>query len=68
MINFVDRTYITDNGLFKILDKGNYWQVIYSNEIFKNSPFIMPTTFSKEFSYSEVLHSEELEKFLSIFK
>jgi len=41
------------------------YQVIYHNNLFKNSPFICPTTFSTEFSYSELVNSSEIKKFVS---
>lgn len=41
------------------------YQVIYHNNLFKNSPFTCPITFSTEFSYSEIVNSSEIIKFVS---
>lgn len=41
------------------------YQVIYHNNLFRNSPFTCPTTFSTEFSYSEIVNSSEIIEFVS---
>lgn len=41
------------------------YQVIYHNNLFKNSPFTCPITFSTEFSYSEIVNSSEIILFVS---
>lgn len=39
---------------------GESYQVTYHNKIYKNSPFVFPTTFSTEFSVQEIVNSNEV--------
>lgn len=41
-------------------ENGESYQVTYHNKIYKNSPFVLPTTFSTEFSIAEVVNSSEV--------
>lgn len=46
------------------IPSGSY-QVTYHNNLFKNSPFTCPITFSTDFSYSEIINSSEVIQFVS---
>lgn len=41
-------------------ENGESYQVTYHNKIYKNSPFVLPTTFSTKFSIEEVVNSSEV--------
>lgn len=55
------------NGEMEILDEGDSWALVYHNSIYKNSPFRMPTTFSKAFELSELMRQPEVTAFLARF-
>jgi hypothetical protein len=67
MNNAVYKFVTNKSALVKIEKKDGSWFVSYENIIYTKSPFVMPTSFSKEHSIVEVLDSKEVKSFLSRF-
>jgi hypothetical protein len=55
------------SGKIDIVDNGESFEVVYSNECYVKSPFKCSVSFSKTFTMAEILRSNEVGSFLSRF-
>lgn len=56
------------NGHIEIIEHSHCCQVKYYNSIYKGSPFLCPTTFSKDYSVEQVMKTLEVVNFLKRFE
>lgn len=59
-------TSVVPNGEIEIIDCGATYQVKYHNHLYKGSPFVCPTFFSKEHSPGQIAKSAFIKKFIEL--
>lgn len=60
-------TYTVEWGEVEIVKVNGSWEVTYYNNLYVGSPFKLGTTFSLDFTATQVLNSNEVKRFLSRF-